>query len=217
MTTKFVTKIAAVAMLTLLIGTKISSAIDLSVEKGGGGNGRFSVGLEIALPSGTFGDAAGTGFGASLRYEMPMGDNLGLTGTAGYITYGKKTIDLGGGDTWSYTYSFIPILVGAKYYFTEQQSGFYGMFQLGVTMLSDKIEETTAAQPALYIGNIQYQAATPESTTSTTFTGSYLTYGLGVGYALSNIDLYAGYTTVSSEGASSSWLGLRLAYVFGEK
>src|SRR6266404_2459087 len=80
-------------------------------------NSRVSLGVELALPGGDYGNQSGTGFGASLRYEMPVGTNLGLMATVGYITYGKKTYGIT-----EYTNSLIPIMAGAKYYFTEQQN-----------------------------------------------------------------------------------------------
>ena len=58
-------------------------------------NGRFSVGAELALPMGDFGDAASTGFGGSVRYEYPVNDNIGLTGTVGYLIFSGKTVEIG--------------------------------------------------------------------------------------------------------------------------
>ena len=52
-------------------------------------NGRFSVGAEVAIPGGDYSDNASTGFGGGLRYEMPMGDNLGLMATLSYLTFGS--------------------------------------------------------------------------------------------------------------------------------
>ncbi len=96
------------------------------------------VGLNIALPMGTFGDVAGTGFGGTGTFEMEFTPQLLGTGTVGYIAWGGKDFNTGFGN-WSYTYSAIPILVGAKYYFMPN-SGFYGHGQLGFYMLSVDIE-----------------------------------------------------------------------------
>src|SRR5436190_330391 len=98
-------------------------------------NGRFSIGAELGLPMGTFGDGSNIGFGGSLRYEMPMGDNLALMGTVGYLMFGGKDVTTGVPGFLEYTtsskMSLIPIQVGAKYYFTEQQDGFYALAQIG--------------------------------------------------------------------------------------
>src|SRR4051812_13349024 len=103
----------------LLAGALVLSIVTNTAKAGD--NSRFSVGGELALPMGTFGDQSSIGFGGSLRYEMPMGDNLALMLTAGYLTFGSKAIDLGPFGKFDYTISMIPIQAGAKYYFTEQQ------------------------------------------------------------------------------------------------
>ena len=82
-------------------------------------NGRFSVGAEIALPMGDFADATSLGFGGSVRYEYPIGDNLGLCGTAGYLMFSGRSgngVDLG-------DWTMIPVQAGLKYYFTDNQDG----------------------------------------------------------------------------------------------
>jgi hypothetical protein len=202
MKSNFFTKFMAVAVIALLSLSTISFAGDL--KSGGDANGRFSVGLELALPSGTFGDQAGTGFGASVRYEMPMGSNLALMGTIGYLTFGGKTVDFGPGGSFKYTESMIPIQVGAKYYFMEQQSGFYAALQLGITSFSVKSDITYPTGSGL--PNISVSASTTD-----------LSYAPGIGYHLANIDLQASYQIVSTTGGSSSYIGIRAAYVFGSK
>ena len=195
----------------LLAGAFALSLVTFNAKAGD--NSRFSVGAELALPMGSFGDQSGTGFGGSLRYEMPVGDNLGLMLTAGYLTFGGKTIDLGGFGKFEYTNSAIPIQLGAKYYFTEQQNGFYGQVELGVHMLSTK-----ASFDFLGIS------------TSTTETSTAFSYAPGIGYHLDNLDFGLKYQLFSetvtstdlfgnsvSATSSASYLGLRVAYVFGEK
>ncbi len=179
-------------------------------------SGRFSLGAEVAIPGGDYGDNAGTGFGASLRYEMPLGDNLGLMGTVGYLTYGSKTVDFGGFGSYKYTNSMIPIMVGAKYYFSEQQNGFYADLQLGLTMLTTK-------------SSFEFGGTTTDDSQS----ASAFTWSPGIGYHLDNLDFGVGYygfsytTTVTTTfmgvststdvSASGSWIGIRAAYVFGSK
>jgi len=148
-------------------------------------NGRFSIGANVAMPMGDFGDAAGVGFGGSLRYEMPVGDNLGLTGTVGYLTFGGKDFFDG------INFNLIPIMVGAKYYFTEQQNGFYAGIAVGMTSSSTSAEG---------------------SESSTVFT-----WAPGIGYHLDNIDLGLDYNSYTKDEFTTSYLGLRLAYVFGAK
>jgi hypothetical protein len=157
-------------------------------------NGRFSVGAELAIPMGDFADATSMGFGGSLRYEFPVGDNLGLTATAGYLAFSGKD-DLG-------NWSMIPVQVGAKYYFTDNQDGFYGHLMLGIHSTSYKTPEITFM--GITVGG--------ETVSSTDFS-----YAPEVGYHLANVDIGLRYQMIATEGSTTSYLGLRLAYVFGEK
>ena len=145
-------------------------------------SGRLSLGAELGMPMGDFGDAASTGFGGSLRYEHPMGDNIGLGLTAGYLMFGGKDE----GPDWT----MIPVQAFLKYYFMEQQSGFYGAAHIGIHSWSVDYEFGEAS-------------------------GSDLSYAPEVGYHLANIDIGLRYQMIASEGSTLSYLGLRLAYVFG--
>jgi hypothetical protein len=195
MRTKKFNYILVAGAIVLSAFTNISKAAD---------NGRFSVGAELGLPMGTFGDAASIGIGGSLRYEMPMGDNLGLMLTAGYMSFSGKTVS--GIDLPNET--MIPVQVGAKYYFTEQQNGFYGSAELGIHSTS----VTIPAYAGITVGGVTYGAYPEQKLTSTDFS-----FAPGVGYALANVDIGLRYQIISSTGGSTSYLGLRLAYVFGEK
>lgn len=44
---------------------------------------QFSIGAELALPMGTFGDGFDMGFGGSVNYQKPINDNLSWTGYVG--------------------------------------------------------------------------------------------------------------------------------------
>jgi hypothetical protein len=163
---------------------------------------RFSVGAELALPMGDFGDAVGTGFGGSLRYESPIGDNLGFTITAGYLSFSGKDFDFGGTTVTGESTYMIPIQAGLKYYFTDQQDGFYGQAELGVHMYK-ATEVTIDLTTGSYSSEDKMKAA--------------FSYAPELGYHLANVDIGLRYQMVSTEGDASSYLGLRLAYVFGEQ
>lgn len=150
--------------------------------------GRFSVGAELALPLGDFGDAVGMGIGGTVRYEAPINDNINWTVTAGFISFMKKEIvtDYDGSAT------AIPIQGGIKYYFTESFNGFYAAGELGVHLFSAKVEG-----PGLN-----------ESADETEFS-----FAPGVGYHLGNLDLGARYQ-IAGDG---DYFGFRIAYVLGGK
>jgi hypothetical protein len=151
--------------------------------------GRFSAGAELALPSGDFGDAVGTGFGVSVRYEAPINDNLSWMATAGFLTFGKK--EVAGID---YSASLIPINAGLKYYFTESFNGFYGGVELGLNIAKAKAKGEIAG----------FEVDESESSTEFGFAPQ-------VGYHLANFDFAVRYAIVSD----FDYIGIRAAYVFG--
>lgn len=170
--------LAAVAVLTISTASFAQS-------------GRFSIGAELGLPMGDFGDGFNTGFGGSLRYEMPMGDNIGLTGTVGYLMFSGKTPDGAPSGYDAPSLSFIPIMLGAKYYLQEQQSGFY---------------------PAVAVGMTSWTSDAEGAESNTDFT-----WAIGAGYHLDNLDFGLNYNSIATEGSATTYLGLRVAYVLGGK
>lgn len=172
---------------------------------------RFSAGLELAMPMGDFGDVQGMGFGVSLGYEIPVGDHLGVLAQAGFISFSAKDfeIDLGPFGTTTIegmTMSAIPIQVGAKYYFMDNQDGFYLGVLTGIHLL------------------------TPEEGDGRTNFGIAPMLGIVIA---ENIDIALRYqllfdsydettvvgTTVTTETVTTtnSYLGLRAAYMFGSR
>lgn len=94
----------------------------------------LNVGPLISLPMGNFGDAANLGFGGTAIFEMEFMPQLHGTAQAGYITWPTDVDEV--------SFSGIPILVGAKYYFMRG-GGVYGHGQLGVTLFTTKTPEIT--------------------------------------------------------------------------
>ena len=84
----------------------------------------FSLGVEGSLPIGTFANIYSFGFGASAQAEHMTLDKLGLTLNVGYLTYSLKSA-YGSG-----SFGLVPVLAGAKVYFTPKV---YGHAQLGVS------------------------------------------------------------------------------------
>ncbi len=83
---------------------------------------------DLALPTGSFGDFAGTGFGGGVGGAMPYSDALTLRGEVGYIHFGGK--EFAG---WDYSYALIPFMFLGEYTFTPG-SQLYGLGGLGLTM-----------------------------------------------------------------------------------
>ncbi|MBX2981948.1 MAG: outer membrane beta-barrel protein [Flavobacteriales bacterium] len=168
---------------------------------------QISLGVDLAMPLGDFGDAYGLGVGPTAGFELPIGDNLGVTLQVSYdILMPKSEVK-----DFIKSASMLPAQLGLKYYFQDQQEGFYGHAQLGIHSVSTKSEEiTTPGVPALGIPD----RVTPSQTTSST----NFSWAIGVGYQLEKLDLGLRYNSISPDsdvdGAkASSYIGLRVAYL----
>lgn len=164
----------------------------------------LNIGGNLALPMGSFGDFAGTGFGGTAQFELGFMPQMLGTATVGYITWGGKDVTVLGGK-YSYSYSAIPILVGAKYYFMPA-GGFYGHGQLGLYMFSAEVD-----MPAITVQGITVSAGGSSSTSSSEFTFSF-----GAGYELPlsptmMLDLSGAYIVISDFGH----IGARVGVKFG--
>lgn len=161
---------------------------------------QISLGADIALPMGDFGDAYGFGIGPTVGFELPVGDNLGITLQLAYdILMPKSEVK-----DFIKSSSMMPAQVGLKYYFQDQQEGFYAHGQVGVHSMSTKSEDIDLGP----LGTIE---GTKSSSTN-------LSWAIGVGYQLEKLDLGLRYNSITPdsdlEGAkASSYIGLRVAYL----
>ena len=161
---------------------------------------RISAGLELAMPMGDWADFTGFGFGVTLGFELPVGDNLGVLAQAGYINFAGKDFEIDMGPLGTATVEgaslgAIPVQVGAKYYFTDNQEGVY----LGV------------------LAGVHIMSSSAEGAESNTNFGVAPMLGI---FVTENIDIALRYqmlfdkNEVTDESTTSSYLGLRAAYVF---
>ena len=177
------------------------AALTLMISFGAQAQGKMgaSVGLEVLLPLGTFGDAAKIGIGGTGQFDYLLNPNIALTGKVGYITWGAKTGDTQGAVEASF--SGIPILVGGKYYFQPAgKTRFYGQFELGFFIMS---VSTKVNVPGFISSDI--------SASSTEFT---VCPAVGVEIpagAKGAIDVSARFWGILSSGGSSN-IGLRAGY-----
>ena len=162
-----------------------------------------SVGLEIALPLGDFGDAASLGAGASAEGEFAVSDNLSITGNIGFISL---FVDDELSDFIA-SMSMMPIHAGARYYFADNSGGAYGLAKIGVTSMSVTTEDIDLGP----LGTIEGE----------TTSDSQLSFGFGAGFMVTeNIDISAAFNIITPdsdiEGAeSSNYIGVRAAYKIG--
>lgn len=160
---------------------------------------RGSAGLEIALPMGDFADAYSLGYGLSVGGELPVGDNLGVTATAGYILLSPSD-DL---SDIVKNAAMIPAQVGAKYYFSEQQEGPYAHAQVGIHSVSVTTED-------IEVGGLTIEGESDSETN--------LSWAIGAGFFLNeSIDIGVRFNSITSsedEVDASSYIGLRAGYNF---
>lgn len=89
---------------------------------------RFSIGVEAAVPMGTFHDAGyNFGIGGSAQVEHNVASNLGLTLNAGYIAFSNTVSGV------KFHFNELPVLAGVKYWFSPKV---YAHGQLGAVFNS---------------------------------------------------------------------------------
>ena len=147
--------------------------------------GRWSLGAELALPQGDFGDVVSTGIGISGRYEAPINDKLSWMATAGYISFLEK-------NDYGLTAWQLPINGGIKYYIAESFNGFWFGGELGLNIVGVKYDEGLFGE---------------------SYSDSETKLGIApqLGYHLANFDFSLRYAAVED----ANYLGIRAAYVFG--
>lgn len=163
---------------------------------------QLNLGVDLALPMGDFGKVYSLGVGPTVGVELPVGRNLGVTAQLAYDILMVKSdySDM------MKSASMIPIQLGAKYYFQDNQDGLYGHAHLGVHSMTSKTKDIDLGP----LGKIE-----GSSNSSTNFS-----WGIGVGYQMESIDIGLRYNSITPDkdakdaGAkASSYIGLRVAYL----
>jgi hypothetical protein len=156
---------------------------------------QFTGGIDLAIPSGSWSDGWGAGFGVSARYEKEIQDKLNWTASAGFVSFSGKSFTtivgfnpttgqpIYGTEKYS-SVTVIPVTGGIKYYFQESNTGFYGAADIG------------------------FFIASGGGSSSTKFG-----FSPGIGYRLEKFDFTFRYNAVSDV----NYLGLRAAYIFTGK
>lgn len=105
---------------------------------------KFSVGLELAAPTGDYKNIYDVGLGGSGKIEIPATTQLFITATAGFTSFYYKenlrnALKVLGLPT---TQGFVPLKVGGKYYFSPV---FYGEGEIGASIGTNKGSSTAFA------------------------------------------------------------------------
>lgn len=143
---------------------------------------KLGIGLTAGVPTSEAYNFVG---GVDLRYQFDVDKQLSIPVTAGYTHMFAKDYTIGNITYDGFDYGYIPVKVGAKYFFNESGAGVYGLAELGAGFGT-------------------------KSGSGTSFV-----YSPAVGYAWSNgLDLGVKYEGLARDGGSTGFFGLRLAYGF---
>jgi hypothetical protein len=145
----------------------------------------ISIGGNVYFPVGDWAELANVGYGGSVTYEHPLGKGIAGVIYSGYTYFG--------GDNEGFSWTMVPLLAGAKFYFTPKLD-WYMTGLLGVNFV-------TAKKTIL---GVDYSAS------STEFAGN-----LNFGYEVKTsekgaVDISAGFVYINE----LSYFGMRLAYIF---
>jgi len=161
----------------------------------------------VALPMGDFGDMVSTGFGGQGNFVFNVNKNLGITGSIGYYTFGTNSdFDIILKD---YSFSTIPVLVGARYCFTQKNFKPYVAAELG--MFFSSFSYTYASEWSIFLES--------ESDQEVSDSGSDFGYVFGAGFMLpigkkADLDVSVKYNTISSDGTSLNYITIVVGAMF---
>lgn len=148
----------------------------------------FGIGLDAGIPTKTGGQFA---IGGDLRYQFNIDEQLSIPITAGYtnLSYKYDTNEANNGyvstRSINSNFGYIPVKVGAKYFFDKSGSGVYGLAELGAAFGTNK------------------------------GSGTSFVYSPAIGYSWnSGIDLGAKYEGLTRNSLTNGYFGIRLAYGF---
>lgn len=178
-------------------------------------NAQFNVGLDVAMPIGTFGEGNGIGFGGSAGYDHAIGDNMKIGGQVGLLRFGGKTPEgFDEDEDYSSSLMLIPITGNFKYYFADNTNGFYSVVAIGMSMYKYKSEYTYTTTEYDFT-TTPWTTTEVKNTVNGDLSKTYLTYAVGAGYLINEkLDFGLKYAIVAGEGGSIAYINLRAAYNF---
>lgn len=186
----------------------------LNADSSAAGKITLSVGGDVLLPMGTFGDAQSTGFGGSVRGQYNVTPMAAVGITVGFFTWSGKdqTVPIIGTIKGA-NFRGLPVRAFGKYYFMPegQSTRFYGIAELG--MFFGSTGDTEIPNPLAGFPG-QPAKITVSGGSSTDF--NYAP-GVGVEFGAGNtkIDVSVRYDGIATSGSSSGSIGGRVGVNFG--
>ena len=160
----------------LILFVALTLSTSLFAQKPG-----ISIGGNVYFPVGDWADLANIGYGGSVTYEHPLGKGIAGVIYSGYTYFG--------GDTENFNWTMVPVLAGAKFYFTPKQDWYIGaLIGANLTTLKTDIGDVSETE---FAGNVNfgYEVKTSEK---------------------GAVDISAGFVYIDQ----LSYFGMRLAYIF---
>ncbi len=196
----------------LLVVVALALVSFVSASSNAEGKVAISVGGDVLIPMGTFGDAQSTGFGGSVRGQFNITPMFSAGLTAGYFTWSGKDRTVGGITVKGGTFKGLPVRAFGKYYFMPETEKvrFYGIAELGMFFGTVDVPATTINTP---LGPITVGGGSASSTDFNYAPGVGVEFGLGSGNT--KLDISARYDGIATSGGSSGSLGARVGVNFG--
>lgn len=172
----------------------------------------LSVGGDVLIPMGTFGDAQSTGFGGSVRGQYNFTPMFSAGLTVGYYTWSGKDQTIAGATVKGGTFKGVPVRAFGRYYFMPESEKvrFYGIAEIGLFFGSVDLPAITINTP---LGPITSGGGSASSTDFNYAPGLGVEFGLGSGNT--KLDVSARYDGIATSGSSSGSLGARVGVNFG--
>jgi outer membrane protein W len=198
-------KLLTIAVAVALLGL-------VSADASAQGKFVLSVGGDVLLPMGTFGDAQSTGFGGSVRGQYNFTPMFSAGLTVGYYIWSGKDQTVGGITIKGGTFKGLPVRAFGKYYFMPETEKvrFYGIAELGMFFGTVDVPATTINTP---LGPITVGGGSASSTDFNYAPGLGVEFGLGSGNT--KLDVSARYDGIATSGGSSGSIGARVGVNFG--
>ncbi len=150
------------------------------------GSKQISAGVELAIPTGDFGDYTKTGFGINGKAIFGVSEEGNITATTGLQMFGYKGYSKS-------NLTVIPILGGYRHNFGGGAKGLYAEPQIGAGIYLSKF------------GTGYYKDRDSEVN---------FTWALGGGYVYQNFDFGLRYQRAQADGDGAGLFALKVAYNF---
>ncbi len=168
----------------------------------------LSVGGDVLIPTGDFGNAQSTGFGGSVRGQYDVTPMVSVGLTAGYYTWSGKDYTQGGVTVSGVTFKGVPVRVFGKYYFMPEgeKARVYGIAELGLFFWSVDV-------PSQTIGGYTFGGGSESSSDFNYAPGAGVEVALGSGNT--KLDVSVRYDGIARSGSTAGSIGGRVGVNFG--